>query len=110
MTMRLTEKLALPADNGAPPRFCRRFDEAQTPLDRLCRTAALSPAQQTQLQALRDETNPAQLRRDIYRLLDQLFALPNATPDDGSQDVYQTLFAPHLVTKGEARPVTLSIA
>jgi hypothetical protein len=107
--MRLTEKRASPANHGHPARFIRRFDEAQTPFDRVCQTEALSAAQQFQLRALRDETNPCQLRRDIYRLLDQLFALPNAAPDDGSQDVYQTLFAPHLVTKGEARPVTLSI-
>jgi hypothetical protein len=105
--MRLTEKLALPADNGQHARFRRRFDDARTPFDRLCQTDGLTPAQQVQLHALRDQANPRQLRRDIYTLLNQLFALPNAAPDS-TQDVYQTLFAPHLVMKGEARPVTLS--
>jgi hypothetical protein len=107
--MRLTDKLALPAANGHATRFQRRFDAAQTPFDRLCLTAALSANQQTQWRALRAATNPCQLRREIYTLLDQLFALPSATPDDGPQDVYLTLFAPHLATKGEDCPVTFSI-
>jgi hypothetical protein len=107
--LRLTEKLILPTAPGSPARVIRRFAPAQTPLDRLCQAAILDDAQQAHLLALRDATNPAQLRRDIYTLLDQFFALPNADVLPDRQDVYLTLFAPHLAMKGQATPVTLSI-
>jgi hypothetical protein len=83
---------------------------AQTPFDRLCATDQLDHSQQQRFQALRDQTNPRQLRQDIYRLLDQLFALPCA--EDGSvQDVHLTLFNPQDFLKGDdgsLSPVTLS--
>ena len=105
--MRLSEKVVLPADGGRASRIKRRFDEARTPFDRLRTTGALSPHRHNQLLALRDETNPRQLRQQIYGLLDQLFALPLAPPGS-TQDVYQTLFAPPDFMKGGDVPVTLS--
>ena len=105
--MRLSEKVVLPADGGRASRIKRRFDEARTPFDRLHTTGALSPHQHNQLLTLRDETNPRQLRQQIYGLLDQLFALPLAPPGS-TQDVYQTLFAPPDFMKGGDVPVTLS--
>lgn len=108
--MRLAEKIVLPAHNGHGTRIKRRFDEARTPFDRLCATGQLDESQREQFEALRDQTNPRQLRQDIYALLDQLFALPNA-PDGSTQDVYLTLFTPPQFTKGEDSPlvpVTLS--
>jgi hypothetical protein len=108
--MRLAEKTVLPAHNGRPARIKRRFDEARTPFDRLCATGQLDKRQRQHFEALRDQTNPRQLRLDIYALLDQLFALPNA-PDGSTQDVYLTLFNPPQFTKGEDGPlvpVTLS--
>ncbi len=105
--MRLSEKIVLPADNGRPSRVKRRFDDAQTPFDRLCATDVLSAQQQQQLRTLRDATNPRQLRQHIYALLDQLFVLPLASPGS-TQDVYLTLFDPPNFTKGEDIPVTLS--
>jgi len=108
--MRLAEKIVLPAHNGRGTRIKRRFDEARTPFDRLCATGQLDKRQREHFEALRDQTNPRQLRQDIYALLDQLFALPNA-PDGSTQDVYLTLFNPPQFTKGEASPlapVTLS--
>jgi hypothetical protein len=104
--MRLQEKQALPA-NGRQPRIKRKFGPARTPFDRLCATRALSPEQVASLSALRDATNPLQLRREIYDLLDQLFALPNA-PQGSTQDVFLTLFDPPEFMKGEDCPVTFS--
>jgi hypothetical protein len=43
---------------GQPSHITRRYDQAQTPFDRLCATGALSDAQRQELQALRDRTNP----------------------------------------------------
>ena len=108
--MRLAEKIVLPAHNGCGTRLKRRFDEARTPFDRLCATGELDKNHREHFEALRDQTNPRQLRQDIYVLLDHLFALPNA-PDGSTQDVYLTLFNPPQFTKGEdspLAPVTLS--
>jgi len=68
----------------------RRYDRARTPFDRLCTTAALLPAHRQQLVALRDQTNPRQLRREIQAGLERLFVLPKATPGQ-TEDVHQTL-------------------
>jgi hypothetical protein len=101
--MRLAEK-SLVAVEGLPPRTKRRYDQAQTPFDRLCATNAISQQRRTQLQALRHQTNPRQLRQEIYQRLDDLFALPGALPGH-SEDVYQTLAAP-LRLKPEAGQLT----
>ena len=103
--MRLAEKIVLPAQNGRGTRLKRRFDEARTPFDRLCATGHLDAAQRERFQALRHQTNPRQLRHDIYTLLDQLFALPNA-PDGSTQDVYLTLFNPPEFLKGDDSPLS----
>jgi hypothetical protein len=82
--MRLAEKTIVSDPDGHFVRVKRRFDPAQTPLDRLCASAVPGPLHQQHLEALRDSLNPRQLRRDIYSLLDRLFALPCASPDDAS--------------------------
>lgn len=92
--MRLTEKYTVPAPNGSSARVRRRFDKALTPFDRLCKTGILDADRLAPLHALRHATNPAQLRLEIYRLLDQLFLLPNADALNDRQDVYHTLFKP----------------
>ena len=104
--MHLTEKIIVPVD-GLPARIKRRYDQAQSPFDRLCNTSAISDEDRQRLQALRDQTNPRQLRREIYDLLDYLFTLPCATPGI-TQDVYQTLDMPLTLPKGEDALVTLS--
>jgi hypothetical protein len=108
--LRLAEKIVLPAHNGHTSRIKRRFDQAQTPFDRLLATDKLDESQIQPFQALRDQTNPRQLRQDIYALLDQLFAIPCA--EAGSvQDVHLTLFNPQNFLKGAVAmlsPVTLS--
>ena len=107
--MRLTEKTTVFDPAGQFVRVKRRFDTAQTPFDRLKASGILDPTVQQQLQTLHDSLNPRQLRRDIYALLDQLFALPNALPDEPSQDVYLTLFHPPDSLKGDDCPsVTFS--
>ncbi len=97
--MRLSEKKVFPNPDGRGSIIQRRFDDAQTPFDRLSATKTLSPEHQTQLQMRRDHTNPRQLRQQIYDLLDQLFELPLALPDH-TQDVYLTLFNPLDFMKG----------
>jgi len=84
--MRLKEKI--PTHN--PLRTKRVYDQAQTPFDRLCAKGVLTPDQVHQLRALREATNPCQLRRSIESLTTQLFALPTAR-DGLTEDVRQTL-------------------
>jgi transposase InsO family protein len=105
--MHLTEKIIIPGQ-GRPTRVKRRYDQAQTPFDRLAATKSIADQDDHRLQALRDQTNPRQLRQQIYHQLDHLFTLPCATPGI-TQDVYQTLVMPLSLPKGEDCPVTLSL-
>lgn len=73
-------------------RVKRIFDTPQTPFDRLCATNILQPELQAELEQLRDQTNPRQLRKEIYVLLDQLLCLPCAVPGK-SEPVRATLLA-----------------
>jgi hypothetical protein len=104
--MHLAEKTVIPVE-GRSARVKRRYDQAQTPFDRLCATNAISDEIRHRLQALRDQTNPRQLRREIYEVLDYLFTLPCATPGV-TEDVYQTLVLPLNQPKGEDALVTFS--
>lgn len=106
--MRLQEKQVLSVQGQRGSKIRRRYDQAQTPFERLCATQVLSSEQLTDLLALRADTNPRQLRQEIYALLDQLFTLPAAVPDQISQNVYATLFNPPEFMKGEDCSVTLS--
>jgi len=110
--MRATGKTMLPGDDQRPPRPRYDYDEARTPFDRLCSTDALTQDQRHHLQALREQTNPRQLRQEIYEWLDYLFSLPGAKPG-AKQDVHQTLRASRLRQSTKPRkelhaPVTLS--
>jgi hypothetical protein len=61
----------------------RKWHPGKTPLERLCATPALEPTMQAHLRAVRDQTNPRQLRAEIYQLREQLFDLPLAQhPED----------------------------
>ena len=105
--MRLTEKTVI-ATEGQSTRIKRRYDPAQTPFDRLCTTTALSQPQREQLQALRDRTNPRQLRQEIYDRLDDLFSLPGAVPGE-TEDVYQTLAIPMTGNEKTSPPINLEL-
>ncbi len=58
----------------------RRFDQPQTPFERVCASGTLAPQQQHALAQLRQHTNPRQLRHEIYDLIDQIVASPLAKP------------------------------
>ncbi|MFL5664446.1 MAG: integrase [Ktedonobacteraceae bacterium] len=60
----------------------RSWDEAQTPYERLKATGVLSQHHQQRLQALYEQTNPLQLREEIYAGLALLWE--QATVDDGT--------------------------
>jgi transposase InsO family protein len=72
--MRLKGKVAL-AEQGAY-RVKHHYDCAQTPFQRLCHTKLLSEDIQDHLRALRDRTNPRQLRKEVYKLLDEVLTMP----------------------------------
>lgn len=71
------EKLVMKTREGA--RTHRVYDRAQTPYQRLCATGILAPETHHVLEALYQSLNPLQLRRELERALDRLWAL--AAPD-----------------------------
>jgi len=87
--MRLAEKQIVMAEDGRP-RVRRRYDRARTPFDRLCQTGILSPSRRQQLEALRQRTNPRQLRQEIQDLIEQILALPGAVTGE-TEDIFKTL-------------------
>ena len=87
--MHLREKEVIQQE-GQPTRVIRRHDTARTPFDRLCETDAILPEHKEQLEALRDATNPRQLRQEIHDALDEIISLPGATPAQ-RESVFDTL-------------------
>jgi hypothetical protein len=87
--MHLAEKTWI-REEGQISRVKRRHDPARTPFDRLCQTSAISQEPRRELEALRDRTNPRQLRNEIYNLIDAVFSLPGAEPGT-TEDVRLTL-------------------
>jgi len=85
---RLQEKIVV--KNGLHHYTRKRFDEPRTPFERLCATDLLAAEVQQVLCQLREQTNPRQLRTDIYTLLDELAALPLAKPGK-TESVHLTL-------------------
>lgn len=90
--MRLAEKMVVKEENR-PVRIKRRFDHAQTPFDRLCATQVLTAEQEVALRALRDQTNPRQLRHAIHDAIPALSALPGAV-EGCTENIFQTLNRP----------------
>ena len=92
-------------DEDGTSRLQRRFDQARAPFEQLCATSTLSAETRAKLEALREETNPRQPRKQNDQLLD----LPNATPGV-TEDVYEALAAPMVAEHRDAvlAPVTLS--
>jgi len=105
--MRLAEKTVVPGEDGQPTQVKRRYDDARTPFDRLCVTDAILPEHQEQLEALRDQTNPRQLRQEIYDWIDYIFSLPGAVPGV-TENVHLTLQAPQRLEKGGDNPFPFS--
>jgi hypothetical protein len=77
--MRLKEKHRLVQVDGTY-KVKHRHDIARTPFERLCATDAINQETKERLRVLRDRTNPRQLRREIYQLLDELLSLVNQKP------------------------------
>jgi hypothetical protein len=97
--MRVVEKKVV-SEPGQRTRIRRRYDLARTPFDRLCAAKAFPPERLAQLTALREQTNPRQLRNQIQTQLDYIFSLPSAEPGD-TQNVYDTLSHTHDPRRGE---------
>jgi len=57
-------------------RLHRKWDRAQTPYQRLLASSILSPEQKKRLAELHAQTNPRQLRQDIYQAVEQLWSHP----------------------------------
>jgi hypothetical protein len=87
--MRLREKTWI-REEGQPSRIKCRYDESSTPFDRLCAVEALDQERRGQLERLRDQSNPRQLRQEIYDLIDYISSLPGAFPGV-TEDVRLTL-------------------
>jgi len=74
--LHLTEKVVV------DDKVRRKWDQAQTPFERLQATGKLSVEQQQRFQALYEQTNPRRLRQEIYERLAHLWeqATQSATP------------------------------
>ncbi|MGB9880267.1 MAG: integrase, partial [Anaerolineae bacterium] len=72
--MRMSEKETSTKADGSMY-IQRRFDQPRTPFERLCAANTLTPEKRAELEQLRQQTNPRRLREEIYKLLDELFAL-----------------------------------
>ncbi len=57
-------------------RLHRKWDRAQTPYQRLLASGIISPEQKRRLAELHAQTNPRQLRQDIYQAVEQLWSHP----------------------------------
>lgn len=73
--------LHLTAKEIVENRIKRKWDEAQTPYQRVLAKGVLRSEQETKLAALYDQTNPRQLRRVIYQTIDRLWDKPKGAPD-----------------------------
>jgi hypothetical protein len=104
--MHLVEKEVIQQD-GQPARVKRRHDQARTPFDRLCATDAILPEHRQQLESLRDQINPRQLRQQIYDAIDELFSLPGAMPGV-TEDVRLTLASSSTTPQGGVPPLNLA--
>ena len=87
------DKVWVPA-TAERPGYLRRFhDTPRPPLDRLCAILGKDSTICQDLLKQRDDTNPLQLRRSIYRDLDHLFAYPLAVPGH-VESAFETLADP----------------
>lgn len=96
--MHLIDK-TYPDPHDAATHVKRRFDQARTPFDRLCATEVLSEQRRHELETLRWQTNPRQLRQEIYDAIEHLSAIPRAVPGQ-SEDVRLTLLCPESLQQG----------
>jgi curved DNA-binding protein CbpA len=117
--MHLAEKSIIQKE-GKKNHIKRKYDQAQTPFDRLCATGCLDEGIKAKLERQREATNPRQLRQEIQeglRRLRQLLLADSAQPEDVRQTLLQNreaqleqLFtsSPLVMTADESLSVTLS--
>ncbi len=105
--LRLEEKIPVYDEQNHLTYIKRRYDQAQTPFDRLCETNAIQPEHRDALARQRDRINPRRLRQEIYDLLDQLFALPGAIPGITEKAFATLLFHPQSEMPSADRQVAL---
>ena len=104
--MRLKEKTFI-TEKGRTVQIKRRYDESQTPCDRLCATDAISAEDRDKLQSLPDRTSARRHRTGIYQPIDDLFSLPGATAGM-TEDIHRTLSTPISPQEREDTLVALS--
>jgi transposase InsO family protein len=105
--MRLKEKAALPAEGTY--RVKHHYDRAQTPFERLRTTNVLGSEVETRLRALRDGTNPRQLRKEIYNLIDEVLnTTGNAIAPQQETMIERLLVQIRCTEGGKLVPVTFS--
>lgn len=109
--MRLREKEILIQEDGSF-KVKHRHGVAQTPFDRLCDTTAISREKREALTALREQTNPRELREEIYQLLDLILSPVTSEPVPQLNDYHtntKTTVSPLAhITEGGMVPVPLS--
>jgi len=76
--LRLAGKVVL--DDGNTHTIRRRFDQPRTPFERLGASGVVSIERRQALEPLRHDTNPRQLRQEIYALVEQIVRAPGARP------------------------------
>ena len=69
-------------EKGGRPRAKRRYEDPQTPLDRLIATDALDDDQQKHLLQLRDALNVRWLKLELEDMLSEIMGMPNALPGE----------------------------
>jgi hypothetical protein len=70
--LHLTEKIYKEGEEGKG-KIQRKWDEAKSPYERLLQSGVLTHEQQQRLEELYAQTNPRELRKEIYRRLAQLW-------------------------------------
>jgi len=89
--LHLIEKQVVPDANGGRGRLRRKWDAATLPYHRLLETGVLAAAERERLATLHRETNPRQLRHQIYQAIPQLWRLvlprEGADPRTATEDV-----------------------
>ena len=67
-------------------KLCRRYDKPETPYQRLLSSHILSPEEETRLAMLYSQTNPRQLRREIYKAVETLWNSPGSFNKSGRKE------------------------
>ena len=99
------QKLVSKTRHGA--RVHRRFDQAQTPYQRLAAAGVLASTTHADLEALYQRLNPLQLRRDLEAALDRLWML--AAPDPQRSSSHTEIATPLVKSSPRATVAPVSV-